>query len=319
MVEIFFIIIVPFLIAGGSLSNSLLLNEYPFIMSHDAASGYLRRDHVVANWTATQSDGLKEQLDCGSRGFDYRPYYFNDTIFAHHGSVKIPVPMSESILEIESWLRLNKNEFVILYVNKCEGQDGCKEAVLDLLDKFRIRTITDCSELSTLSVKAAKVSGQLPTGGSLIAVYDCMLEQYDDSITCYGANNEVGAYFCYDEATMQVPFQAISDYLDSATAVVPSDEGLLWMAQAHWQSSAESVVMGTLHQSSLLLDESLSGVNSWLARRIRDGAFNHLNAVEVLSLNVFYLSEVWNELMVTRWITSAMEGWICWLLFEKQP
>jgi hypothetical protein len=67
---------------------------------------------------------FREQLDCGSRGFDYRPYYFNGTLFAHHGGVKIPVPMSVSIAETISWLNSNKDEFVVLYVNKCEGQEG---------------------------------------------------------------------------------------------------------------------------------------------------------------------------------------------------
>ena len=43
-------------------SSSVLLNEYPFIMSHDAASGYMRRDHVVANWTITQSAGLRYEI-----------------------------------------------------------------------------------------------------------------------------------------------------------------------------------------------------------------------------------------------------------------
>ena len=70
------------------------------------------------------STHFREQLDCGSRGFDYRPYYFNGTLFAHHGGVKIPVPMSVSIAETISWLNSNKDEFVVLYVNKCEGQEG---------------------------------------------------------------------------------------------------------------------------------------------------------------------------------------------------
>ena len=55
------------------------------IMSHDAASGYLNREHVVADWTDTQGATLSEQLDCGSRSFDYRPYYKDGELFAHHG------------------------------------------------------------------------------------------------------------------------------------------------------------------------------------------------------------------------------------------
>ena len=85
-------------------------------------------------------------------------------------------------------------------------------AVLDLLDKFRIRTSTDCSELSKLSEKTVKVSGGLPTGGYLFLqlMISCW-ERYDVSITCCGIDKEVGADFCYDEATKQIPFQVISE------------------------------------------------------------------------------------------------------------
>ena len=77
--------------------------------------------------------------------------------------------MSKSIMETERWLRLNtvRSEFVIFTTMKTN-------AAL-LIDKFRTRTSTDCSELSKLSEKTAKVSGRLPNGGSLIAVNDFML------------------------------------------------------------------------------------------------------------------------------------------------
>ena len=64
---------------------SAKLSEYAILMSHDAATGYLQRDHVVADWAITQSIDLVGQLDCGARSFDYRPYYTNGELFAHHG------------------------------------------------------------------------------------------------------------------------------------------------------------------------------------------------------------------------------------------
>lgn len=109
-----------------------------------------------------------------------------------------------------------------------------------------MRTITACADLSTLTVKAAKVSSRLPTGGSLLAVYEgCMLEQYDDSITCYGKlpsevgrrDSSQGAYSCYDEGSKSVPFNALGSYLDAATQSIPSSDGLLWMAQVRLTES----------------------------------------------------------------------------------
>ena len=116
---------------------------------------------------------------------------------------------------------------------------------MQLLDKFGVRTITNCADLATLTVKAAKVSGRIVTGGSLLAVYeDCMLEQYDDSITCYGPlqpgesqyKNDMGVYSCYDESSKGVPFESLGKYLDTATASIPSSQGLLWMAQVTFAS-----------------------------------------------------------------------------------
>jgi len=52
-------------------------------------------------------------------------------------------------------------------------------------------------------------------------------------------------------------------------------------SQAHWQSSAESIVLGTLHHSSVLLDESRSGANAWITQRIKGGALPYLNVLEV--------------------------------------
>ena len=146
--------------------------------------------------------------------------------------------------------------FLILYILHIPyTNEGCREAALQLLAKFGVRTITDCTDLSTLTAKAAKVSSRVPTGGSLLAVYeDCMLEQYDDSITCYGKllpseekgrrnssqqdqnpdpdPDHKGAYYsCYDEGSKSVPFNALGSYLDADTQSIPSSQGLLWMAQ----------------------------------------------------------------------------------------
>jgi len=133
-----------------------------------------------------------------------------------------------------------------------------------------------------MTVRSAKVFGALLTGGSLLAVYDCMLEQFDETINCYGASKDQGTFSCYDESTRDIPMTALKYYLNDATSKLPTDDGRLWMAQGHWQSTAESVVLGTLHNSSILLDESRAKVNVWLAQlaRSRD-EMPVLNVLEV--------------------------------------
>lgn len=258
---------------------SLPLNEYAILMSHDAATGDLHREHIVAEWAITQSTGLDGQLDCGARAFDYRPYYENGVLYAHHGGVKVPYPMEDAVSSVISWCSTHEEEFVLLYVNSCDGDSGCMEAAIALLESMQVPVLTSCSDVDDLTFEDAYSISTLPRAGHLLAVVDCVEEYYDSSINCYGHQ-----FVCYDswpENTSTIPWNAMETYLQDVTSELPVEEGRLWMAQAHWQSTALSISLGTLHNSSLLLDETRSGVNSWFARAITDGAYSHLNIIEV--------------------------------------
>lgn len=63
--------------------------------------------------------------------------------------------------------------------------------------------------------------------------------------------------------------------------VIKGDGGQMWMAQAHWQYSAASVIAGALHDSSILLDSKRSGMNARVARSIRAGEYKRLNILEL--------------------------------------
>ena len=51
--------------------------------------------------------------------------------------------------------------------------------------------------------------------------------------------------------------------------------------QAIWQETAASVVLGTLHRSSLVLDEQRSGLNARLAAAIDAGEWSRVGLLEV--------------------------------------
>ena len=202
---------------------SVKLNEYAILMSHDAATGYMQRDHVVADWAITQSVDLIGQLDCGARSFDYRPYYYNGTLFAHHGNrinviilimssnclifiggVKVPHLMSNSLDEVMSWGAANPSEFVMFYISACDGDGGCMDASKSLVLSKNMYAITDCSELTSLTVEEVYSRSLLANGGHVFALFDCVSEEYDPSIECYHAD-----YTCYDswpENTSQIPW-----------------------------------------------------------------------------------------------------------------
>lgn len=258
---------------------SKLLNEYPIIMSHDAATGDIIRDHIVAKWAITQSIGLSGQLDCGTRGFDYRPYYYNGTLYAHHGGVKINKPMKDAVNEVISWCNQHPSEFVLFYTNSCDGDSGCKEAAIELLKSLGVYTITDCNELQSLTINQATSLGKLENGGSLLGLYDCVNEEYDSTINCYG--KDFACYESWPNESIDIPWDKMNNYLNSVTSKVPTNDGKLWMTQAHWQSTALSITLGTLHNSSLLLDEERSKMNEYVTNQINNKAYSYLNIIEV--------------------------------------
>jgi hypothetical protein len=82
---------------------------------------------------------------------------------------------------------------------------------------------------------------------------------------------------CGWHKVLHTPFRGIFGYNLSCCLYV-----------AHWQSDAESVVVGTLHRSSLLLDESRSGMNAWVIAKLQESVnangtqyFKNVNLVEV--------------------------------------
>ncbi len=61
----------------------------------------------------------------------------------------------------------------------------------------------------------------------------------------------------------------------------PRTSGRLALLQAHWQYSVASVVLGTLAQSSVVLDQRRSRLNREVAARVRRGMYADANVVEV--------------------------------------
>lgn len=263
-----------------------MLSEYAMVMSHDAATGYLTRTHVVADWTITQGVDLIGQLDCGSRSFDYRPYYDKDQdkVLAHHGGVKVDIEMGDAIDDVLSWSVKNPEELVMFYINSCDGDEGCMAATKAVVDSKNIYSISDCSSLGTLTVDDIMKHSQIndpANGGHVFALYDCVAEEYDSTTNCYSKD-----FTCYDarpKNTAQIPWDHMISYAMNTTAADKShgESYTPWMLQAHWQSTAGSITSGTLHRSSILLDEERSGMNLWTAESIAAGVFPTLSIIEV--------------------------------------
>jgi hypothetical protein len=283
-----------FLAEGNSLAlanyDNRLLNEYAMLQTHDSSSGEMKdeKDFIVARWSKTQDSTIVEQLDCGARALDYRPYLEgeNNNIYAHHGPTVIYKPMNETLAEILCWTVNHPTELVIMQISHCVDArfnnnyyaGSCIDSVLSLLKSKNIHTITndDCSELASLTMEKA-LSYE---NGGLLAVVGCSFGYWDPTLTCYDKE-----YVCYEgswpQNTSSVPWNRMKEFTSSATSFVPVVNGILWGFGSNWQSSAESVILGTLHNSSLVLDEIRSNINQWTAQQIEAGEWKYLNVISV--------------------------------------
>ena len=163
---------------------------------------------------------------------------------------------------------------VILYITDCAGDSGCLNATSKVLEANNVLTISNCADLNDWSVESLLVKT------NLLSIIGCVDEQYDPTLNCYGQG-----FVCYDswpQNSKDIPWSAFKKYVEKTTSFVPVTDGRFWMTQAHWQSTAESVIFGTLHNSSLLQDELLSGMNDWLVENVLNiTTFPHLNFLEV--------------------------------------
>lgn len=267
-----------------------LIIETSFLMSHDAASGELneQRDGIIDAYTKTQSIGLIGQLNCGARSFDYRPYCDSSSgnVIAHHGDVKIKKLMKESIQEIQSWLSTS-SDIVILYLSHYDGDNNCQNITENLLRSLNVFSITNCNDLQSLTVQ------DVINKGKLVAIRDCMVEQYDSSINCYTLDST--CYGMNSEKTMH----KLYSYVNESTYIIPPTQtaSSMWMSQVHWQSDAISVSIGTLHGSDILMDESKAGVNKWLLNQINNKQLNYVNHIEIDNV-CDYGIDIYNSLKI---------------------
>lgn len=212
------------------LSPTIPLLDFPFIMTHDAATGYLD-EGLVENWAKTQSStmnvttssspppsGLSSpaftyQLLNGARSFDARPYLDTSSssstssqvstdgmlpsnkeqLVFHHGSVVVHKPLEEAFQEIFKFASKpeNRDELILLYINKCDGGSECWSRTYEVMNKYNItwaHASNGCFPRNMTYGDALKVGrNHVIGGGSIIAIEErCMLENYDPAIECYG-------------------------------------------------------------------------------------------------------------------------------------
>jgi hypothetical protein len=103
------------------LADDLLLSEAGFLMSHDAATGYLKKTSGLLTNGATnlyaknQIGDVYQQLDDGARALDVRPKMLtNGTIVLHHGSLPIATTLERLVSDARRWAVDNPDELVLI-------------------------------------------------------------------------------------------------------------------------------------------------------------------------------------------------------------
>ncbi len=61
--------------------------------------------------------------------------------------------------------------------------------------------------------------------------------------------------------------------------------GCLWGFGAHWESNAKSEMLGTLYNSSLLLNEERWNINAGATEQIRSGNWKYINQIYVAAIH----------------------------------
>jgi len=269
------------------------LNESPFIMTHDAASGYLGRG-VVDAWTRTQEGGFAQQLSCGARALDARPKLDPELgLVWHHGDVTIPTPFNDSIAEIMAWCAENPDALVLLAVWDCDGE-GCLSAATASLEELEIPMVSNCSNLQGMTLAEAEVAGELVGGGRLLALVGendpngvaCSYGNYDPSITCSG-------FFDDDELAPPSSFPMSST--DSLSPASSADPPLVLMQSgfgAAVRQCLEANGVGDPHVStSQLTQEQLRSLAA-CGEKLRDAVGSaSLEAVENRSVYRCYQND----------------------------
>jgi len=249
------------------LATGQKFNEYEIIMAHDAATAMLslqptaHGSEILNPYAQTQANGtLYDVINCGARALDLRVNRTNAEIKFHHGGVKIAYNVSDAILDVVKFLKQNQEELIVLYWT-C-NDELCYEVLNQTLSQLNIPLLYgNCTGLANLDVSEVRRVSEVNTGGSLLSLEeDCIEQNYDKQIQCWGEK-----YSCIGDNS-EVSFNKFWEYMNRTYEKDYTNK--LWMIQAHWQYDGTSVVVGTLHGSSILDDTLKSEITEKFRSRV---------------------------------------------------
>ncbi|GBG34794.1 Hypothetical Protein FCC1311_008381 [Hondaea fermentalgiana] len=258
-------------------SSPLLLREVGMIMAHDAGTSYLPEGPFIDHWAKTQpSGGFGALLDCGARALDVRSELHGGRIIMHHGAIPVPTTLETGIDDVMRWSKANPDELVYLYMS--HDKNHIDANITDILKRAGV-AILSCGESQSIAFEDALKRGPV------IATLGCMQENYDPAVLCEEVEGP-----CWRAEYLKSRFARLVKYfnatLQQAGHFNRDNENVntasLWMLQAHWQYDAAAIALGTLEGSTVIKDNTKSGMNDFVAKFLRAlPAVHKLNIVEL--------------------------------------
>ena len=271
-------------------------------MSHDAATGYMKRSSPKALYAKNQIGTVYEQLNNGARALDVRPKLLNNgTVVTHHGAVGISVTLETLVTDAIRWCNDNQDELVLIfhgnlaYQNITPSADTAVEALSEVYDSLGV-TYVECGDVYGLTVQETMELASLSSGGYLLALdrHDayasfCAKTNYitDQIVTCY-PNLTLPCTNSNSPALRDLKNYVLAstnnDATDSSSTLGPPaslDTYPFNMIQAIWQVDTHSATLGIAHLSSIIDDNTKSKINSRLVDWVYDGEFNSISLLMV--------------------------------------
>lgn len=285
------------------LDNDLLLSEASFLMSHDAATGYLPKNHGASSATnlyaKNQIGSVYDQLQDGARALDLRPKLLqNGTVVLHHGAIPVPVTLQTLVNDVLRWSAENPDELILLMHLKLTYASGLTPsadtavgALSDVYESLGVAYLS-CEDVYGLTIgDVIEVATHPTTGGAILALdrHDayastCIKMNYiaDAIVTCYPSNTTIP---CTRPNTSPA-LDLLHSYALASANNEPSDNSNdlgpaasvysypFSAIQALWQVNARSAAMGMAHLSSILDDNTKSRINARVVDWVYQGDFS---------------------------------------------
>jgi hypothetical protein len=289
------------------MNPSLLLSEASFLMSHNAATGYLKQNRGISSATnlyaKNQIGSVYDQLNDGARALDVRPKLLqNGTVVCHHGAITIPATLETLVSDAIQWCTDNPDELVLIfhlnfaYENATPSADTAVAALSEVYNQLGVPYL-ECGDVYGLTVEETMEIAALSSGGYLLAmdhhdVYtsSCAKGNFisDEIVTCYPNNKTLPC-----SSPSSPVLEDLKSYVLASANNEPSDSQYVLgppqsldyypfnNIQALWQVDTHSAALGVAHLSSIIDDNTKSHINAHLVDWVFDGEFDVISLLMV--------------------------------------